>query len=341
MDIWRGIKKALPTRKINYLLIPVTVIPMSLEGAKRWNEIYKHVRRQLKRPKIERTNSEGISRSTTTPCYDVRQTNTCLELTYLGIDFYARIQFRTKINIEGLTGRRAFLKFKEMLREDGIDIDDYALPKEQALATKYSIQQPPIRMIDDSMKDLTLNGVNHIDFHSSFPSGLCNTHKEFATTIRRIYERRHEEDGLCKAILNYSIGFMQSIHGCNAKYSKLSKDAIEDNNKRLYELTDRLIMNGRLPLLFNTDGVWYLGKPYHGEGEGDSLGQWHNDHLNCRFRMKSQGCYEFIENGVYYPVARGVAKEITQNWAWGGIYSQENVIIKYAFDEKEGIISHG
>lgn len=337
MDIWEGIKKSPVSLKPNYVKIPVTNLGMSIESAKRWNDIYSYVKKELKGRKIIRTESGGIDRSSRFPCYDVRNTSSCLELTYLGERFNARIQFRSNLPYQGISGRTAFIKFREMLLEDGVDISKYALPYEKAVDTKLSIQQPPIFVCDDKMVDRELNGVCHIDFHSSFPSGLANTHEEFRPTIQRIYDKRHEDSGLYKAILNYSIGYMQSISGCKAKYSQLSKDAIEDNNNRLLDITRRLMENGRVPLLFNTDGVWYLGEPYHGEGEGENLGEWHNDHVNCRFRMKSAGCYEFIEDGIYCPVARGVKKEITDKWSWGGIYSQESSIIKYRFSEEKGI----
>ena len=336
MDIWDGIKTCLPTRKINYLLIPVTNLGMSQEAMEHWNSIFRYVKKVTKR-QIKRTPSGGISRATMLPSFDVRRSQTCVELTYLGLGFFARVQFRSILPVKGMNGRKAFIQFKKLLQEDGIDIKDYAVSMEEGKRIKRSIVQPPIGLFDQSFANKVFTEANHIDFHSSFPSGLCNTHEEFRPTIQRIYNKRHEDSGLYKAILNYSIGFMQSISGCGARYSQLSKDAIEDNNKRIYEMTERLIESGRVPLLFNTDGIWYMGKPYHGEGEGSNLGEWHNDHINCKFRAKSGGAYEYIENGVYYPVIRGVAKEKSSQWSWGGIYHNELDIIKYKFDEKKGI----
>ena len=93
---------------------------------------------------------------------------------------------------------------------------------------------------------------------------------------------------------------MQSISGCNARWAHLSRDAIKDNNDRVKKLAETLEKKGRMVLSFNTDGIWYKGPVYHGEGEGDGLGEWHNDHVNCKFRAKSSGSYEFIENKKYY-----------------------------------------
>ena len=65
------------------------------------------------------------------------------------------------------------------------------------------------------------------------------------------------------------------------------------------ELAKQLKDSGRMVLAYNTDGIWYCGEIYHGEGEGNGLGQWSNDHTNCTIRFKSAGSYEYIENGKY------------------------------------------
>ena len=108
--------------------------------------------------------------------------------------------------------------------------------------------------------------------------------------------------------------------------------------KKLAEILEK---KGRIVLLFNTDGIWYKGAPYHGEGEGDGLGQWHNDHVRCKFRMKSAGAYEFIENGVYTPVVRGVSLEKREGWQWGDIYTEKAEPDILVFDEERGVLFNG
>lgn len=87
---------------------------------------------------------------------------------------------------------------------------------------------------------------------------------------------------------------------------------------------------------YNTDGIWYQGAVYHGDGEGDDLGQWHNDHVNCRFRAKSAGSYEFIENGSYFPVVRGKTRLDDliprDKWQWGDIYQNEADLMTFRID---------
>ena len=134
---------------------------------------------------------------------------------------------------------------------------------------------------------------------------------------------------------------MQSIECCGAIWSPLSKDAIEDNNIRLLNVATKVNESGRKVLLFNTDGFWYQGEIFHDEGEGEDIGQWHNDHINCRFRAKSDGAYEFIEDGDYYPVIRGIPNESKGDWEWGDIYTEKAETIDYLYFEGKGIVKNG
>ena len=109
-----------------------------------------------------------------------------------------------------------------------------------------------------------------------------------------------------------------------------------ENVDIIEELAQKLTDSGRMPLLWNVDGLWYLGDEYHGDGEGSELGQWENDHVNCRFRAKTRGAYEYIENGVYTPVIRGVPNDIKKNWSWGDIFEKHETW-QYGFDEAKGV----
>lgn len=219
----------------------------------------------------------------------------------------------------------AFATFKQECLKDGIDLDKYKI--DNGAEVKQTIDKPLILFKDD-IKGKTYNNVFHIDFHNSYPAGLCNTHPEFRPTVERIYKKRNDEEtsALYKAILNYSIGWMQSLKGGKkAEWAHLAADAIRDNNRRILELTIRLQAAGRAVLGFNTDGIWYQGKEYHGAGEGHNLGEWSNDHVYCTFRAKSNGIYEFGEAGKYYPVVRGVTEldmiKPREEWQWGDIYN--------------------
>lgn len=322
---------------INYLLIPVSIIPITIEGAEEFNKIYFAVKR-LNLEKIERTKSGGIKQSRIIrPCWDVRSLRYCVEMTVIHDGNAWRIQFRTPTP-EKLSGRKAFQQFKKLCLKYGIDLDDYAV--ENGVEIKKQIEKPMIGPPRKIYLDHEFRSVHHLDLHSAFPSALVETHPEFKEVIEKLYQDR-EKDENKKNILNFSIGFMQSVVGCGAKYAILARDAINRTNEKMRELSARLEKSGRTVLDYNTDGIWYQGKVYHGEGEGDFLGQWHNDHINCRFRMASAGCYEYEEDGVYYPVVRGIANEIKADWEWGDIYSEKAKVDIFTFTEEKGVKLYG
>ena len=137
---------------------------------------------------------------------------------------------------------------------------------------------------------------------------------------------------------------MQSAkNGRTAEWAHLAKDAIEDNNIRVATLAKKLQVAGREVLGFNTDGIWYRGEIYHGKGEGDNLGEWSNDHKNCILRSKSNGAYEFIEDGVYNVVLRGqstrdLVEPDRDKWTWGDIY--KGTVIGFKYNELEGVFEY-
>ena len=95
--------------------------------------------------------------------------------------------------------------------------------------------------------------------------------------------------------------------------------------------------------MINVDGIWYQGEIYHDEDEGPNIGQWANDHINCKWRAKSSGSYEFIEDGKYYPVVQGCTgydcvKPRTE-WEWGDIYKTGKQLVYY-FKDGVGLIEN-
>ncbi len=236
--------------------------------------------------------------------------------------------------------RLAFNTFKDICMSNGINLDDYAI--DNGVEIKKTIEKPLIKMFYHmNENDNGLTNVHHIDFHSSYPAGLCNTHPEFKKVIEPLYNER-KDNPTNKAMLNYTIGCMQSTKApYYSKWAQLSKDAIHDNNDRVKEMSIRLTLSGRKILGYNTDGIWYQGEIYHGKGEGNKLGQWSNDHINCTFRSKNDGAYEFIENGKYNVVMRGITTydKINPNrddWQWGDIYKYADLLV-LTFDESEGV----
>lgn len=324
--------------KPNYILIPVTTFNMDPTGVEEFNKIYRDVRKLKGFHQIVRTKSNGISYSTKLPAYDIRHTTTCVEITLLCEYGMFRFQCRnanSTTNVGNIKGHQAFIEFKKMLKdESGIDINEYAI--DDGIEVKKTIEKPLIQMEKDSFKDKIINNVHHVDFHNSYPAGLVNTHPEFGPIITKLYEMRKTNE-VYKAVLNLTVGYFQSVSCCKAKWAHLTRDAIKNNNDRVRELAARLKKSGRVVLAYNTDGIWYTGKVYHGSGEGDHLGEWHNDHINCTARFKSAGAYEYIEDGKYNVVLRGRCNldniKPREQWQWGDIYNNDAVVYKYVLTE--------
>lgn len=317
------------------------------ENAEIFNELYKYII-STDLNILERTSSGGIRKGPrylkNYYAYDIRKSSLGIMLT-ISLDGYLRVVkfgiFKGK-EAPAVYPIEAFKRFSEKCLEFGIDLEDYAIDNGEEV--RDNTETVFIDMNPELLgKELT--NVHHIDFHSSFPAGLANTHPEFRPVMEYYYNNRHSEDPQLKAvakfIMNAGIGFMcTDKFGFHRKLAHLRKDAVEDNNRRIEDLRLRLIMNGDIIVGHNTDGIWYKGPIYHGPGEGPNLGDWSNDHINCKFRAKSDGAYEYIENGVYKAVVRGqtsydAIEPDRTKWQWGDIFKA--TIIGWKFDELEGV----
>lgn len=341
--MFENFKKSKVTLKPNYKLIPVTML--TIDEIDKFNEIYQYIISNNWNI-LERTPSGGIKKvRLRLPCFDARATATSIELTVLLEEGFFRLQMRFSKFMEdeesknAIYGYKAFSMFKSMCKKYGINLDGYKI--ENGEQVKEDIEKPLICFERSSYRDVTFENAHHIDFHNSYPAGLVNTHSEFRPIVEHFYKGRKEHPEY-KAVLNLTVGYMQSIVCCKAAWAHLSRDAINDNNKRMRELAAKLKESGRVVLAYNTDGIWYIGDVYHGEGEGKELGEWENDHINCKIRFKSAGSYEYIENDIYKPVVRGKTKldikGITRDqWKWGDIYNTDAEPVVYRFIEGVGI----
>lgn len=336
------------TKKVNYIKIPCTAFNMNDEGASLFNKYFRWIKEKGFN-RIVRTPSGGISierRNFKPPMWDVRATKSLIELTIVIKEGCWRLQFRIipKETDGGNTlyGSTSFKIFKQKCLEYGIDLDNYIISNGEEV--KKEIERPLIQLERPTYKDKVFENVHHLDFHSSYPTGLINTHPEFKEAIEWMYEHRKEDNGKWKLVLNATIGYMQSLDCCDARWAHLSRDAINDNNKRIREIADKLRESGRIVISYNTDGIWYKGEVYHDDNEGKQLGTWENDHINCTFRAKSAGSYEFIENGKYTPVVRGFTRLDTvkerKYWSWGDIYRIDAAPLVYRWTEN-GIVRDG
>lgn len=348
-----------PSDYINYKLIPINAFPFDEQNCVMYNHIVSCLKGSYL-GKIERGASGGIKASASyKACYDIRQEGGCIEITvcnYKGYSF--RFQMRNSAadlfqeRELMMSGGEAYLHFKDYCKKFGINLNDYAEnDKKKAKENKNAIPTVHIGAYDDTIYNKVYRDAHHIDFHSSFMSGLIITHPEFKNVVEHIYNMRKSSDIKYKAILNMTQGYMQS-RMVGYRFAHLAKDMITNNNERVEALAETLWNNGRVVLLFNTDGIWYQGDVYHGPGEGKGLGEWSNDHTDCIFRAKSSGAYEYIENGQYYPVVRGKTLldriKPRSDWKWGDIYREDASSITYAYDkgyllwdgERKGVIDY-
>lgn len=320
--------------KLNYLNIPVTLLEPTDNNARIFNRIL-NLLGQSGYGTTQRTNSGGISKLNVFSdfSYQFCKGNNAAEIV-ITADSNLRIQFRSSIYTnedtgEKLSGRKAFKNFQQLCEKHNINLEKYKCSEAEGLKAKEEIAKPWIKLEEDfeafTGSDFVYENMHHVDIRSSYPAGLAETHPEFRPVIQELFDKRKdpEEGPKMKATLVYIIGFMQSKN-INYCYAKLSRDAINKNDAKIRYLREELIKSGRQPILYNTDGIWYQGEVYHGYGEGDKLGQWHNDHTNCKMRIKSKGCYEYIEDGKYYPVVRARTnldrlKDRTK-WEWGDIF---------------------
>ena len=308
------------------------------EDVERFNKAYMALYKSDLRT-ITRTPSGGIQISReNTYAWDVYVNYCGLRLTALidGFMFVWRLG-RPKYNQGDMKGWRAWRIFVKKCEEAGLELKNMAISN--GAEVKSTIEKPYIRMLLCHTK---LENVHHIDFHSSYASGLALTHPEFKPIIEDLYNQRQNNPAY-KDVLVCIIGYMQSLDRCKAAWAHLAKDAIDNNNTRIRALTLALRLSGHNIVGFNTDGIWYQGDIYHDErnGEGAGIGQWHNDHTNCIFRAKSDGAYEFIERGVYHPVVRGVTKldmiKDRDSWVWGDIYDETADAMRFEFEEGYGV----
>ena len=200
---------------------------------------------------------------------------------------------------------------------------------------------------------MELDHVYHIDFRSSYASRICEAYPEFKPMYTEIFAMRKDNNGKYKHILTNSIGAWQSPYCVDYKsgyltsmyqFANLSKTAINGTRAKIIDMIGKLRAAKCTPLLTNTDGIWYYSKhgPYHDENEGDELCNWHNDHVDCKFLMISEGAYQYVENGVCHSVVRGLcsldaAKPDRTEWEFGDILHLGD-FFTYKFDDEKGVI---
>lgn len=331
----------------SYLSFKQVLIP-SYESIEEFNKIY-FALKSSKWPRLSRTEKNYVSsnhKKFRQIGWDVQDDNLYFELIIIYLDKMWVIHFedpKGRENEKGnISGTSAFNYFKKELEKTGVNINDLAI--EDGMKVKETIEAPLIDLYNEHIAGKTIYNAHHIDFHSSHPAGMAKYYPELRPAIENIYNTKEKankdsfEYNKCKAILNRTWGYLQSKWH-KAKWAHISRDAIHDTNERIKELSNRLIAAGRQILAYNTDGIWYSGEIYHGEGEGPALGQWGHDHINCKIRFKSKGAYEFEENNKYKAVVRGYTAldkvKPRESWVWGDIFKAP--VFEYRFDVDKGV----
>ena len=319
---------------MNYLNFPRIAWKFTDENVAVFNAQVNYFK-SINLPKIERTPRGGIRYLSFGRGWDVQKIgNSAIELTVT--TWYATYRLVLTNNVDEfggatkMTGKKAYVTMRREFKKDGIDLESYAVDNGKEIK-KNEIEKPMIMATNHLQFGRTYENVHHLDFHSSYPGGLANHHPEMRKTIERIYAKRKssDKDGELKLALDASIGFFQSQYCKIGKHgyalANLARDAVNDNNARIRRVTKELIAAGRTPLLYNTDGIWYLGEPLEsGADYGPGVGRWENDHTAIRFRAKSRGAYEYTDADGYHPVVRGRTRLDETNprdkWQWGDIF---------------------
>ncbi len=227
-------------------------------------------------------------------------------------DGYTRIQYRDGVKDENdIPGTKAYKELTDNGRLEG-DIEE----QPEKLDKWYQIT-----LFNPMLKNLTIKNVHHIDLNSAFPYYLQQIHPRFKDKVLYHYNNRKKEP-ISKAVMNHGIGLMRfKMPNTWKKIMHLVKERLERECKNI---------DGDI-IAFNTDGIWFTGK-WNGKSSTE-LGRFKLDHQNCTIRFKSRGTYEYIEDGIYNPVQRGVPKEF--NKVWGDIYNNNPKKIKL---NKEGYL---
>lgn len=345
----------LTARKLNPMHIPVNNFGFNDSGIEQFNEIYRYCLQHeadgtMKRFELTDNNNirtaHGLIRGAR---WKLVVKKTLIEIVLRNFDsrYYRFIIGHNKDKEQKIYGRQAFNIYKSELQKFNINIDDLAISKEEGLAIKQTIPKPRIDLV--VAPDRTYYNAHHIDLNSAYNAGMMLAFNVLEPGIRSMYQKRALPNSVFKDVLNMTQGFMQS-ELIQYRFAHISKAGYVYTERRLNELTESLIAQGFRILAYNTDGIWYQsfdGSRYHDADEGDDIGQWKHDYVDCKVRFRSKGCYEVegtkVKNSVgkyvYKPVFRGESTyervKPREEWVWGDIYKGQ--VKEYQFIEGVGI----
>ena len=328
-------------------------VEMTFSNMDEFNEIYAYVKDNFK--KVEPTKSGSMPYNASCKMrsrYMVVQSKTKIELTvvcYAGCYRFVIGNKRDSIK-NPVSGKQAVRAIYREARELCLDLASYAASPEEGKKIKAEILPPHIEMLGVPGRIYT--NVHHLDLNSSYASRIVEAHPELRTLYESMYGKRNLEDGKYKHILTNSIGCWQSEYCPDFndagkispyQFARLAKEAVNGTRRLIEDYVEKLTKSGRKVLLTNTDGIWYQGDLYHDDREGSGLGEWKNDHVNCRLIMKSKGAYQFMEAGKTRTVVRGTTEldrsKDRDDWYFGEIFTHIKMDY-YTFNEDKGVEKH-
>ena len=337
---------------VNKKTIPVVEIPYS--NYQLWNDLYFYAKKHFREVKPTKSLAIPNGRFKGHFRYMVTHNNQSHELVIVCASGCYRFLIQpSKLKGNTVSGRKSVLELFKIMDKYNIDFSKYACNSSQeGLNIKQQILSPVIKVVRNLYLNRVIDHVYHLDLNSSYASRVVEAYPELREVYTELYNNRKNDNDLFKHVLTNSIGCFQSPY-CpdwhdrrRAKpfmFSNLSKIAINGTVAKIKSFQERLIKKGKIPLLINTDGIWYYSSngPYHDKEEGTSLGQWKNDHLDVKFLMASAGSYQYIENGVCKTVLRGTSNldkiKQREDWEFGDI-QRLNGRAYYFFDEEKGIV---
>lgn len=343
-------------KHIEYQLKPnknkIPINNFTFEQLDEFNEIYLYAKANYN--KVAHTKSQGISYKKSERFHEryfLVKGNQRFELVIICAEGCYRFLLQNKRakdnEIGGQQACRTLYKFADKYN---INFNNYKCNNGKEI--KEQIEKPHIQVLKPLLLNKPLDNVYHIDFKSSYASRICEAYPELKPMYEEIFSLRKEDNGYYKHVLTNSIGCWQSPYCVDYdtrrniapyQFTNLSKIAINGTRKKIEEMIAKLKKAGFIPLLSNTDGIWYQsdGEPYHDEDEGNQLGNWENDHLNCKFLMCGPGSYQYVENGKCESVVRGLCnldaiEPDREKWQFGDILNLKN-IFTYKFNEEKGV----
>lgn len=314
-----------------------------------FNKIYRYCKHYY--VKVPCTRSKGLCNEAKwrfSERFTIIPGNQVFELIIICLEGCYRFVLKNRPSAENtIRGTQACREIYSKADEYNIDFSRYA---QGSKGTKDSILSPHIEfLLPERFLGDVFEECNHLDLNSAYASMIVEQYPELKEMYDDLYSHRKDNDGYYKHVLTNSIGAWQSEYCVdyesrrNSKpyqFANLSKIAINGTRRCIEMMLTKLRAAGRMPILTNTDGIWYKGKPFHGKGEGNQLGQWKNDHVNCKLLVKSKGAYQYLENGKCHSVVRGTSNldllEDREDWEFGDIMAQDITVAKYKLTE-EGV----